>query len=809
MSDKFDAGLEALGRLLLAEATQSEDRNEATTRYQVIDSLIRDVLGWDDHAVVCEEKAGSGRIDYSLGFPAKQMLIEAKRESIAFSLPAGTKHGVHSLKSLTHGPEARPLHDAVEQAMGYASTNGIQIASVCNGNQLVLFVGARVDGVAQSEGKALVFTSLQDMQINFRALWDAASPEGIDNRHLLQRLVMSVSQPPLPLSSKLPVYPGMKRRNELQADLEILGDLFLEDLAKLDDMRDQFLRDCYATSGALSQHASVSKSILESRYAALEFEGSTEAIAASSKKGLAPQLTRDMLAAANNRRPIVLLGDVGVGKSTFIQRLVHVDAVDLFEQAFTVYIDFGSSTTLADLREYVLSETINQLSVHLGNSINDNAFAQSVHRKALKDFDASPSGQLQEVDEKAYRIERLRFLQALVDDRPRHIAASIKHIQSTWRKQVVVFLDNVDQRSTDDQDQVFLIANELATTWSSTVFVTLRPETFYQSKRTGALSGYQSRVFTISPPRADVVLKKRIGFALQNLNDIGQGGLLPSNISVSSGKLELFLEMLEDNLGSNRSLMALIDNMASGNMRLALGFLSDFIGSSHINTAKMLEIVEYSGRYNIAVHEFLRALLYKDHEHYDPSASEIANVLRLRDSDGRAHFLVPLIVGFTQSRGDQISGEGFVEASEIYGFTQVLGFTEIQTKEALAQCFDERLLEQTPRSIDNRNRNFYRVTSAGVYTVRTLLGFFTYLDAVVVDTPIVDRGARDGIANAFSIKDRLSRARIFRAYLDDQWNRIEDSDLPWSWSELSQNLLADIDQVEERLERSKVSNVTL
>lgn len=196
MSDKFDAGLEALTALIDAEnERQATDRNEATTRYQVIDTIVRDVLTWDDHAVVCEDKAGTGRIDYALGFPARQFLIEAKRENITFSLPAGVKHGVHSLKSLTHGAEAKALSDAVQQAMEYASSNGIQIAGVSNGHQLILFIGARVDGVPQSDGKALVFTSLEDMRTNFRALWDAASPEGIDNRTLLQRLVTTVSQP--------------------------------------------------------------------------------------------------------------------------------------------------------------------------------------------------------------------------------------------------------------------------------------------------------------------------------------------------------------------------------------------------------------------------------------------------------------------------------------------------------------------------------------------------------------------------------------------------------------------------------------
>lgn len=76
-------------------------------------------------------------------------------------------------------------------------------------------------------------------------------------------------------------------------------------------------------------------------------------------------------------------------------------------------------------------------------------------------------------------------------------------------------LDNADQRSFDIQQEAFLIAQELAASRNLLVFVALRPSTFYQSKLRGALSGYQNRVFTISPPPADEVLSRRIAFAVR------------------------------------------------------------------------------------------------------------------------------------------------------------------------------------------------------------------------------------------------------------------------------------------------------
>src|SRR5262249_10494550 len=157
--------------------------------------------------------------------------------------------------------------------------------------------------------------SLEDMRINFRQLWDNASSYGIDAKRLYTTLRITAAPPPAPLSAHIPNYPGVQRRNDLQAGLDILGDLFLNDVARLEEVRADFLRDCYASSGALSQYAMISKQILQSRYALLSEEQGPDTVAAMTKRGITPSLTQDMLAAAAASRPIVLLGDVGVGKT--------------------------------------------------------------------------------------------------------------------------------------------------------------------------------------------------------------------------------------------------------------------------------------------------------------------------------------------------------------------------------------------------------------------------------------------------------------------------------------------------------------
>ena len=802
MPGEYDDGKASLDALI--EWADANDaglrRNEAETRLHLIDDLLMSALGWPKSAVHPEIAADEGWIDYALGAPATRLVIEAKREGITFELPAGTRTGVHSIASLTDGRAGRPLRDAMIQVSRYAAANGVAQAGVTNGHQLILFIAVRTDSVKPLDGKALVFPSLADMFSEFRLLWDNTSPPGVESRRLHATLRSGVSAPPEPLSMHLNDYPGVQRRNDLQSGLEVLGELFLVDVARLDELREEFLTDCYASSGALSQYAEVSKQILQTRYSLLHTEASgITNRPAQGKRGLTPELTQDMLAAAASRRPIVLLGDVGVGKTTFIQRLVHVDAKELFSDAINIYIDFGTSTTLGRLDEFVVRESINQLRENCQIDIEEADFVEAVHNSALNRFDKGVVGRLKEVDPTAYQRARIGFLQERVSDRAEHLSLSLEHLHATARRQVVIFLDNIDQRNAADQDQVFLIANELASNWPATVFVTLRPESFYSSTHSGALSGYQPRVFTIAPPRTDVMLQRRFDFVLKQLSETGRLGSYPKGVTVDSESLQSFFEMLAENFRSNEPLLALIDNMAGGNMRMALSFVADFIGSGHIDTRKILDIYQQSPNgYKIPVHEFLRALLFGDRMYYDPESSPIANLLRTTQADGREHFLLPLLLNEIQLQGERGGQEGHVSADHVFSFAQGWGFTEEQIVAGLDFAVEKRLLDAAPRYTSDRPRAHFRITTVGAYTTRVILTHFAYVDAIVVDTPIMDSQYRGLLQDARTLADRLSRAEYFRTYLDREWNAVTAEGAGWQWPDVSERIRLDIRRIGSR-----------
>lgn len=798
----FDHAFSEMTELMaeMAAATDA-DVNEADTRLRIIDRLLMNVLGWPSQQVRAEAHTESGYMDYCVGAAGTQFVLEAKRVGSSFSLPDSSSAAVVSIASLiSQNANGKALKAALLQVARYAQERGVPIAVAFNGVQLVVFFASRTDGLAPLEGRALVFSQPAAMLDDFIVLWNNLSPEGLESRALYQTLQATVPLPPDTLALRLPDYPGTQRRNDLQTGLQIMSDLFLGDLEDLEDLQEEFLRECYASSGALSQYAEVSKQILASRYELLSDLSSSSIEHASDRKGVTKGFTADVLQAALSNRPIILLGDVGAGKSTFIERLIHIDAKDVLGESISIYVDFGSSSSLTPLAEQVVDACVDQLRDKYETNVLGLKFAEKVLHKELRYFDESPRGELKEVDAAAYRNARIEFIQGEIDDRSNYLRKCFEWMRTYWRRQIVIFLDNIDQRSNEDQNAVFLISNELARVWPATVFVSLRPETFYMSGRDGAISGYHPRVFTISPPRTDVMLRRRVQFALRQLRDAGRLMSFPAGIEVNSESLEMFLEVLESNLRGNDPLLRLVDNLAGGNMRLALQFITDFVGSGHIDTQKIIDIHQRFGSYTIPDHEILRSIMFGDYRYYDPDSSHVANLFHISRRDPKEHFVLPLCLSHVQKSGELDAEHGYVSAREVYEYLQALGFEASQVAGVLDYALRFRLLESTRRYGKDHDAEVFRITTVGAYAYRALATKFTYIDAISVDLSILDDDTRGSITDARTLAERVDRAEKVAAYLDEQWAAVPNNP-DWDWSMTSAILHKDIDRVRDRLPR--------
>ncbi|HBA7184311.1 TPA: hypothetical protein J1X32_004593, partial [Escherichia coli] len=103
-----------------------------------------------------------------------------------------------------------------------------------------------------------------------------------------------------------------------------ISELIIQDALESNEIEEIFYQKCYCESGALSKYALLSKEMLQARYAALFSDNELSPHITSVKPDRKEQtLDPSIMAEALSKRPIVLIGDVGVGKTSFVKNLIY------------------------------------------------------------------------------------------------------------------------------------------------------------------------------------------------------------------------------------------------------------------------------------------------------------------------------------------------------------------------------------------------------------------------------------------------------------------------------------------------------
>ena len=452
-------GQEALKRLIKHINESKLDWNEADTRFQIIDRIIEDCLGWARESFCLEQAHERTYTDYELGNP-RCVIWEAKRENRTFELPADPQGSI--VKDL---PSIMALDgeasEAIRQVQGYCSDRGVELAVATNGHQLIAFLATRSDGTAPLKGHCLVIDGYQKLQKHFPEVWQMLSPAGVAERRLNRLLNVGEDRAlPQKMSFLLANYPQYRHQNSLQNTLRGLGELLLVDVVDQEDTEKQFYEQCYCESGALSQHALVSKRMLAARYTSLfnQTENAPNVLPVQTKPDK-PLFTPELITEALSKRPIVLIGDVGVGKTSFLKHLMYISAFEEFQKAVYIYIDLGSQGALAeDLINFVLTEIETQLYSDHNVDVYEGTFVRGVYHSQISRFQRGIFSELREQNPEIYNQKLLEFLEEKTRHRDRHLKEAISHIARARRKQVIFVLDNADQRDYEVQQSAFIIA---------------------------------------------------------------------------------------------------------------------------------------------------------------------------------------------------------------------------------------------------------------------------------------------------------------------------------------------------------------
>lgn len=413
-------------------------RNEAQTRHHIIDEIIYNVLDWPKDQVEVEGYEQKTFTDYELGKP-RQVIIEAKREGRTFEIPAGlSKKNIIDIPALLKSNE--DLANAIQQVQIYCSSRGTPIAIATNGHQYISFIASNQNGSSPLEGKALVFESLQSMLTNFTLVWNMLSYYGVKEQRLIKYLSSDASGIPNKLSSYLTMYPKVRYASDIQTSLRQISELVIQDALESKELEETFYQKCYCESGALSKYALLSKEMLQARYAALFSDSELSPQITSVKPDRKEQgLDPSIMAEALSKRPIVLIGDVGVGKTSFVKNLIYSSAFKEFNEAIYIYIDLGASATLSDnLQAFILNEIEEQLLNKYDTDITEFKFIKGVYSRDIQRFSSGIWGALRETNREKYEEKQLEMLADKINLKDEHIKNSITHISNQTKRQVII-----------------------------------------------------------------------------------------------------------------------------------------------------------------------------------------------------------------------------------------------------------------------------------------------------------------------------------------------------------------------------------
>jgi hypothetical protein len=784
-----------------------EDINEATTRMRLIDQILFNVLLWDRNDVKAEGHVKAvGYLDYAFGPPPQcSLILEAKREEKTFIL-SGRDYPAEPVPFGLIQTECKEAAAALTQAQNYANQRGARYSAISNGHQWLLSM-TFVPNQPVEDRLIYVFESLDAIKSKkFREFFQCFSPLAIRS-NLPSQMLLDARRAPAPgkLSTKINGYPIAADRNALSHAVGGVLQLIWEAVDG-DQDNELFLRNCYIPSEP-------SEDMLRTAHTLLFQRATTdEQLAAAAVKPATRKSVLEHQGRSDREQPVVILGRIGHGKSTFLKYLRHVEAKDILSSKY-IQIDLNflrTPATAPEVPNFVMRQVQEQLKA-CNIAFADDPFVRRVLKHELEEFRKSPRGVLLKDKPDDLQQADVTFLESITNDPERYMALVMKFIRRSHQKSVAVFFDNLDRRGDDLQVQAFLRAAAMANDWGVLVFVCLRPGSVQRSSAAGVLDTIAPRMLVIPQPDIAIVLRKRFQYASRYAARV-----LPSEAYTHEKydeetekqlpEASRFFAMCDQSIHRNPALSRQYEAVSNGNIRKVMEYVKKVVTSRHLDTHKIISILDSSGDYTLAAHETLRALIFGPYIHFDSRASLFTNLFDISHADPTEHFSRVFLLDYCHRHANSVANHGFIPVTTLQEYMAALGYSANHVIESLSILVERNCLEGKDDFQGNEETAVLgtdvRITSLGSFHITTLVRTEEYMDAITVDTPILDDAVRASVRDVQDIRSRLKRARVFAAYLERQAEHFTDADARRVLADIFTTVANDITDIEQDLQKS-------
>ena len=740
-------------------------KTEEDTKIQIITRLITEGLNWSLSDISAEVRHDNGYSDYLLSNDGKPVLIiEAKRIG---SIEIGTAENVRLRHLKISGPGLRNAFSGIDQAAGYATSNGLPIAVLTDGLAWVIFKPF-VPGENFKNKEAFVFPSLNAVLTDFHTFYELLSKElfakkiynlMFDKLHQNRLLLTQSLYAPLE-GNKIKI----SQKNNLAFDLDRVFSSFFTRLIADDD--GDMLINCFVETR-------------ESRIADFSLEKLTANVLGHISpvdKDVDRELANLIEAAVevDSGQTIFIVGPTGAGKSTFLDRFFRKTLSNtLRRQCLVIRVNCldasgREETVLQWLTESIitsLEELVYEGGTPSWGELQGLYYSEYIRRS--KGVDAL----LYQRDRDAFKDKFSKYLDLNVEnDREGYLKRILTDAVRNRMKLPILVIDNTDEFSIEYKKMIFQFVQSLRRHANHCLLIfPVTDKSAWTFSKTDIFGIYQSRSFFLPTPSPREVFRKRIDFLKDNLsgnvNEEQRSSYFASRgIRISIDDLNSFAQVLENVFVNQDYTSSLIGELTNYNIRRTLLLSKRVITSSVFKIDDLIRsfIIQEAVVTNFS--KFMNSLMKGDYEAYKRGdGHEIYPVFQVDQDIRQSPLMVLRILALLDSwyKAGKSVDERHISVQSAFDYFDAVGCMESSVDRSLLALLEAGLIEPYDASVrDLSPGQRLAISFRGRAHLRLAVNNKVYLEQMALTTSIVNEDI------AHQIRDTYLSNTVFYKKMD-------------------------------------------
>ena len=726
---------------LLKEWSENIDNivTEEDARFQVIDRMLTEVLGWNHSEIRTERNTDSGYVDYLIYSGGRNRLVlEAKRMSKLLIDTINPKVGEYKV----NGAALDSAIDGLKQAKRYCIDTGTGFAVLTTGIEWIGFLAVRTDGTSPKEGKAIVFPNLQSIQAKFAKFYDLFSRESVLNEDY--KIVIHQAEG-LQIQSVVELYTIVD-----SAQIRLLNK------TKIASDLDQIFREFFSSMSGEHDIEMLSRCFVETKESR-EADSSLEKITRKLlnkievvSHGKDNELQKHIKLAVETQRGdfVLIIGNKGAGKSTFIDRFFRlILEKSIRDKCLVLRVDLRDSPgDIETITEWIIKELKDEIEGQLFKQ--ESPTYEELQGIFYKEYERWKKGEykyLYEHDKKEFKIKFGEYIYNLSKDSP--LEYVIRLLQDSVRSRLMMpclIFDNADHYPQQFQDAVFQFAQSIFRKVITFVIFPITDRTIWQLSKSGPFQSYDTTKFYLPVPSTKDVLSKRVDFVKHKIEESNRREeyFLKKGIKLNLQDINAFAVCLEEVFVKTDFVGRIIGWLANFDIRRSLQITQRIITSPRISIDDLVKTFLAGNSLMIPEWDIMRALISGDYTYFNQEENDfILNMFSIKRDRVTSPLIKLSIIVLLQNRelSATTSELSYMSVEDVMNYLEPLGFSRTVVKHYMLTLLQHRLIEPYDPTEDIIYEDLrVKVTSAGKIHYELATNNETYVTQMALTTPIRD-----------------------------------------------------------------------